>query len=111
MKITKEEIMKVVDNPKVICWSDVLSGLGLVPVFEKYLKDNSEKYSIKKISIGKTLLNTIDNILQNRIVKSKDKRVVHLRKKWRLSTYGMDCLQSMPTTATDDIDYLFCEDL
>ena len=111
MKISKEQIMKVVDNPKVICWSDLLCKLDLLPLFEKYVKEHDKKYDVRKMFIGKTLLNNIDSILKSRILKSKDKRVRSLREQYKLSTYNMDCLQSMPEEAKQDIDYMLLEDL
>lgn len=111
MKISKEQIMKAVNDTKVICWSDLLCKLDLLPLFEKYTKEHNKKYDIKKIFIGKTLLNNIDSILKSRILKSKDKRIRSLKESYRLSTYNMDCLQSMPEEAKEDIDCMLLEDL
>ena len=111
MKISREEIMKVVDNPKTICWSDVLVGLDLVPLFKKYKEEHNEDYYIGKVFMGKTLMNNICDILKERIVKSKDKRIRHLRDKYKLSAYTWDTLQSQPTEAKEDIDCMLLEDL
>ena len=75
MKIEKEQIIKALEDKKVICWSDLLENLDLLPLFEKYQKDNKQIYRIDQIFMGKTLLDWIEEILKARIVKSKDKRV------------------------------------
>ena len=111
MKINKEEIMKVVDNPKTICWSDVLIGLDLVPVFEEYKKANDKCYYIGKIKLGKTLMNKVDTILKKRIKKSKDKRVCAYKVDYRETIYAMDSLNSQPAEAKEDIDYMELEGL
>ena len=111
MKITKEKIIEVLKNEKVICWSDLLTELQLLPLFQKYKEEHNEQYSIQKVFMGKTLMNWVDEILKARIVKSKDKRIKHLKEKYRLSEYGMDCLQSMPVEAKEDLDYMLLEDL
>lgn len=111
MKIIKEQIIEIVNNPKVICWSDILVELNLLPLFEKYLKDHNKKYNIDQIKMGKTLMNKIDDILKERIIRSKDKRIKHLRNKYKLNAYSMDCLQSQPTEAKEDINYMELEDL
>ena len=111
MKIPNEKIIKAVENKKVICWSDLLVELELMPLFKKYHEEHKELYSIQKVYMGATLLNWIEEILKARIVKSKDKRVSHLRDKYRLSALGMDALQSMPSEAKEDIDYLLLEDM
>lgn len=111
MKITKEKLMEVANNPKVICWSDMLVGLDLLPLFKKYKEDNNKDYYIGKVFMGETLMNEISNILKKRIVKSKDKRIKHLRDKYKINAYYWDCLQSQPTEAKEDIDYMILEDL
>lgn len=112
MKITKEKIIKTLKNKKVICWSDLLENLDLLPLFKQYKKEhNGELYSIKKVYMGKTLMNWVDEILKARIVNTKDKRVAHLKEKYRLSEYSMDCLQSMPTESKEDLDYMLLEGL
>lgn len=111
MKINKEDIMKVVDNFKVICWSDVLVGLNLLPLFEKYKKENNKNYYIGQIKMGKTLMNEIDAILRKRIKTSRDRRVSAYKKDYRETLYAMDALQSQPTEAKEDIDYMELEDL
>ena len=112
MKITKEKIIKVLENKKVICWSDLLENLDLLPLFKQYKEDhNGELYSIQKVFMGKTLMNWIDEIFKARIVNTKDKRVAHLKEKYRLSSYSMDCLQSMPVEVKQDLDYMLLEDL
>ena len=111
MIILEDEIMKVVNNPKVICWSDILVGLNLLPLFKKYKEDTHTQYDIMKVFMGKTLMHKIDTILEERIVKSKDKRVRHLRPKYKLNTFHWDCLQSQPTTAKEDINYMELKDL
>ena len=111
MIIEKQKIIKVLENKKVICWSDLLQELDLIPLFKKYKEThNNESYSIQKVYMGKTLMNWCDSILKARIVNTKDKRVSHLKEKYRLSEYGMDCLQSMPVEK-EDIDYMLLEDL
>lgn len=111
MKIQKEKILEVVNNDKVICWSDLLVGLELLPIFKKYKEEHNEQYSIQKVFMGKTLMEDIDKIFKARIVKSKDKRIKHLKERWRLAEYGIDCLQSMPVEAKEDIDYMELKDL
>ena len=111
MKITKEKIIEVLKNEKVISWSDLLEKLDLLPLFEKYQKEHNKKYSINQILMGETLINWIEEILKARIVKSKDKRVKHLVERYRLAALSFDALQSMPTTCKDDIDYMLLEDI
>ena len=111
MKINKEQIMEVVNNPKNICWSDVLENLNLIPLFQKYKKEHNKTYSITQIFMGKTLIDEIENILKYRIVKSKDKRVRAFRETYRLSKFAFDSLNSCPTTAKEDIDYMELKDL
>lgn len=111
MKINKEQLMEVVNNKKVICWSDILEHLNLLPVFEKYKNDNNKQYSIMQIKLGKTLIDEINKILKDRIIKSKDKRVSGWREQWRLTQYAWDSLHSEPTTAKEDIDYMLLEDI
>lgn len=111
MKINKEDIMKAVNDNKVICWSDILVNLGLCVKFQEYLRLKGKQYSILQIQMGKTLIDEIDNILKERIIKSKDKRIRHLKEKYRLSSFNFDALQSCPKTAKEDIDYMELEDL
>lgn len=111
MKIEKEQIVKALSDKKVICWSDLLEKLDLLPLFEKYQKDNKQTYRINQIFMGKTLLDWIEEILKARIVKSKDKRVKHLVEKYRLAALSLDALHSMPTESKEDIDYMLLEDL
>ena len=51
MKISKEQIMEVTNDKKVICWSDLLAGLNLLPLFEKYQKEHKKQYNINQIFI------------------------------------------------------------
>ena len=112
MKITKEKIIKALKNKKVICWSDLLENLDLVPLFKQYKEDNNgELYSIQKVYMGKTLMNWVDEILKARIANTKDKRVAHFRDHYKLSLYNMDCLQSMPMESKEELDYMLLEDL
>lgn len=112
MKITKEKIIETLKNKKVICWSDLLENLDLLPLFKKYKEEhNGELYSIQKVYMGKTLMNWVDEIFKARIVSTKDKRVAHFRDHYKLSLYSMDCLQSMPVEAKKDLDYMLLEDL
>lgn len=111
MKIEKEQIIEALKDKKVICWSDLLEKLDLLPLFKKYQEEHNKQYSINQIFMGKTLLDWIEEILKDRIVKSKDKRVKHLVEKYRLAALSLDALQSMPTESKDDIDYMLLEDL
>ena len=106
MNIPNEQIIKAVEDQKVICWSDLLVKLELLPLFKKYQEECGKQYSIQKIFMDKKLLNWIDEIFKARIVKTKDKRIRHLQERYRLTEYGMDCLQSMPVEAKEDIDYM-----
>ena len=111
MKITKEQIINVLEDKKVICWSDLLIKLELLPLFEKYNKEHKEKYSIMQIQMGKTLMDWADSIMKARLKTSKDKRIKHLKEPYRSSAYSLDCLQSQPREAKEDIDYMLLEDL
>lgn len=111
MKITKEKIIEVLQNEKVISWSDLLEKLDLLPLFEKYQKEHNKQYSINQIFMGKTLLDWIEELLKARIIKSKDKRVKYLVEKYRLAALSLDALHSMPTESKEDIDYMLLEDL
>ena len=111
MKIEKQKIIDALKDDKVICWSDLLVKLELIPLFKKYQEQYKKLYSIQQVFMGKTLMNWVDEILKARIVRSKDKRIKHLTEKYRLSEYGMDCLQSMPTEAKKDIDYMELREL
>ena len=111
MIIEKDKIIEVLKNEKVICWSDLLEYLDLVPLFKKYQEEHKKQYDIKKVFMGKTLINWINEILKARIVKSKDKRVKSLREHYRLAALSFDALHSMPVEAKEDIDYLLLEEL
>lgn len=112
MKISEDKIIEAIRDEKIICWSDLLVKLELLPVFKKYQEDhNGELYSIQKVFMGKTLMNWIDEIFKARIVNTKDKRVANFRDHYKLSLYNMDCLQSMPVEAKKDLDYMLLEDL
>ena len=111
MKIEKEQIIKALEDKKVISWSDLLEKLDLLPLFKKYQEEHNKQYSINQILMGETLINWIEEILKARIVKSKDKRVKHLVEKYRLAALSLDALQSMPVEAKEDIDYMLLEDL
>lgn len=111
MIITKEQIVKALGDKKVICWSDLLIKLELLPLFEKYHKEHNVKYDIMKLYMGKTLMDWCDSIMKERLKKSKDKRVVRLREPYRSNAYSWDCLQSQPREAKEDIDYLLLEDI
>ena len=111
MKITKEQIMNVMANKKVICWSDLLQGLELLPLFEKYKQEHNKLYSVMQMQMGKTLIDELDKTFKERVLKSKDKRIAYLKDKYRLSALGWDALQSCPKTAEEDIDYIEAEGL
>lgn len=111
MIIDKQQIINVLEDKKVICWSDLLVKLELLPLFEKYLKDHNKKYDIMKIYMGKTLMNLADSIMKEHFKTSKDKRIKYLKEPYRSSVYSLDCLQSQPEEAKEDIDYMLLEDL
>ena len=111
MKIEKEQIIKALEDKKVICWSDLLENIDLLPLFEKYQKDNKQTYRINQIFMGKTLLGWIEETLKARIVKSKDKRVKYLTNNYKLAALDLNSLRSMPTESKEDIDYMLLEDL
>ena len=111
MIIDKQQIINVLEDKKIICWSDLLVKLELLPLFEKYLKDHNKKYDIMKIYMGKTLMNWVDSIMKARLKISKDKRIKYLKESYRSSVYSWDCLQSQPREAKEDIDYMLLEDL
>ena len=111
MIIDKQQIINVLEDKKVICWSDLLVKLELLPLFEKYLKNHNKKYDIMKIYMGKTLMNLADSIMKARLKTSKDKRIKYLKEPYRSSVYSLDCLQSQPREAKEDIDYMLLEDL
>lgn len=111
MKIEKEQIIKALEDKKVICWSDLLEKLDLLPLFKKYQEERNKQYSIHQIFMGKTLLDWIEEILKARIVKSKDKRISGLKEQHKLAALFFDALQSMPTESKEDIDYMLLEDL
>lgn len=111
MIVDKQRIINALEDKKVICWSDLLVKLELLPLFEKYLKDHNKKYDIMKIYMGKTLMNLADSIMKEHFKTSKDKRIKHLKEPYRSSVYSFDCLQSQPREAKEDIDYMLLEDL
>lgn len=112
MKIESAQIISAMEDKNVICWSDLLEKLNLITYFKQYKeKNNGESYSIQKVFMGKTLINKLDETFKSRIVKTKDRRIKHLKKRWRLAEYGLDCLQSMPTESKEDIDYMLLKDL
>ena len=111
MKITAEQILSAVDDTKVICWSDLLIKLNLLPEFDRYKKEHGTQYSIQQVFLGKSFINKLDVLFKERIKCSKDKRIKYLRDKYKMAAYSMDCLQSMPTEAEEDIDYLLLKDL
>lgn len=111
MKISKKQIIEALEDKKVICWSDLLIKLELLPLFEKYQKEHNQKYDIMKVFMGKTLMDWCDSIMKERLKKSKDKRVIHLREPYKSRAYSWDCLQSQPREAKEDIDYMLLEDL
>ena len=111
MIINKEKIIEALEDKKVICWSDLLEKLDLLPLWKKYQKEHNKQYSIHQIFMGKTLLDWIEEILKARIVKSKDKRISGLKEQYRLAALSLDALQSMPTESKEDIDYMELEDL
>ena len=112
MKISKEDILKVVNNPKCICWSDMLTGLNLLPLFKQYKKQYGKDYYIGQIKMGKTLLNEVETILKKNIRKSRDKRVRAFIPEYRVKNIlAMDSLMCRPEEAKEDIDYMILEDL
>lgn len=111
MIIDKQQIINALEDKKVICWSDLLVKLELLPLFEKYIKDHNKKYDIMKIYMGKTLMDWADSIMKARLKTSKDKRIKHLKEPYRSNAYSWDCLQSQPREAKEDIDYMLLEDL
>lgn len=112
MKIAKEKIMKVVNNPKCICWGDMLKGLNLLPLFDKYKKEHNKQYDIRQIKMGKTLLNEIEIILKKNIRKTKDRRVSAFIPEYRVNNIlAMDALLCQPEEAKEDIDYMLLEEL
>lgn len=107
MKINKETLLATANKPTVICWSDLLQELNLIPVFRKYQEKYNKQYDIKYIFLGQTLIDELDKILLNNCLSNKkDKRVKYYTKHYRRTLYGMDYLNSCPTTAKEDIDYL-----
>lgn len=111
MIINKDQIINAMKDKKVICWSDLLIKLELLPLFDKYLKENNKQYSIMQMQMGKTLMDELDKTFKERVLKSKDKRVAYLKDKYRLSALSWDALQSCPKTAKEDIDYIEAEGL
>lgn len=104
--ITKENVLKTAKKKSIICWSDLLEGLQLLPVFKRYKEKTGEQYDIKFVFMGKTLINQVNEILKKNCLKSKDLRVCIYKDQYKLSAFEMDALWSCPTTAKDDIDYL-----
>lgn len=111
MIVTNKNILIALQDKNVICWSDLLGKLGLFPLFKQYKEQHGCAYDVKQMRMGTTLLNIIDDILKEKLKKSKDKRVRGTREKFRLSIYGMDYLNYCPSTAEDDIAYLELLDL
>lgn len=112
MKIAYADIMKVVNNPKCICWGDMLKGLNLLPLFKQYKKQYGKDYYIGQIKMGKTLLNEVEIILKQNIRKSRDKRVRMFIPEYRVKNIlAMDSLMCKPEEAKEDIDYMLLEDL
>ena len=111
MIIDKQQIIHVLEDKKVICWSDLLIKLEFLPLFEQYNKEPKQPYSIMQIQMGKTLMNWADSIMKARLKTSKDKRIKHLKEPYRSGAYSLDCLQSQPREAKEDIDYMLLEDL
>lgn len=111
MKISYANIIKAISDEKVICWSDLLEKLQLVEYLKNYKDRTGQQYDIRKVFMGKTLMDKIDETLKERCLKSRDRRIKHLRGKYKLNVYSMDCLQSQPCTAKEDIDYMLLEDL
>lgn len=109
MKIAYANIIKAISDKKVICWSDLLEKLQLVEYFKRYKDRTGQQYDIRKVFMGKTLMDKIDETLKERCLKSKDRRIKHLRGRYKLNAYSMDCLQSQPCTAKEDIDYMILE--
>ncbi len=111
MIIDKQQIINALEDKKVICWSDLLVKLDLLPLFKKYKEEHNEQYDIMKIYMGKTLMDWADSIMKARLKTSKDKRIKYLKEPYRSSAYSWDCLQSQPREAKEDIDYMLLEDL
>ena len=111
MKITKEQIINALQDKKVICWSDLLIKLELLPLFDKYLKEHNKQYSVMQMQMGRTLMDELDETFKKRILKSKDKRISYLKDKYKLSALSWDALQSCPKTSKEDINYMLLEDL
>ena len=112
MKISKEDILKVVNDPKCICWGDMLKGLNLLPLFDKYKEEHNKQYDIRQIKMGKTLLNEIEIILKKNIRKTKDIRVSAYKADYRENhILAWDALMCQPEEAKEDIDYMILEDL
>lgn len=112
MKIAYVDIMKVVNNPKCICWGDMLTGLNLLPLFKQYKEQYGKDYYIGQIKMGKTLLNEVETILKQNIRKSRDKRVRAYKAAYRVNNIlAWDALMCQPEEAKEDIDYMILEDL
>ena len=111
MKITRKQLMKVIEDPKVICWSYIYKPLNVLPLMAAYNQKHEHMYSISQILMGDTLIKDIEKILKERIKHSKDKRVRCSNEKHRMSLFSMDALNSCPTTAKTDINYMEFKDL
>ena len=111
MKIPRKQVLEAVADPKVICWSDLLIKLQLIPMFQAYKREHNEQYSITKVLMGNTLMKDVETILKARFAVSKDKRIKYLHKKQREMSFAMDALQSCPATAQTDIDFMELQDL
>ena len=112
MKIAYADIMKVVNDPKCICWGDMLKGLNLLPLFKQYKEKHDKDYYIGQIKMGKTLLKEVETILKKHIRKSRDKRVRAYKADYRENQIlAWDALMCQPQEAKEDIDYMILEDL
>ena len=111
MIVTNKNILIALQDKNVICWSDLLGKLGLLPLFQQYKEQHGRPYDVKQMRMGTTLIGIIDCILREKLKKSKDKRVRGTREWFRLSIYGMDYLNFCPSTAEEDIAYLELLDL
>ena len=96
MKIAYANIMKAVSDEKVICWSDLLEKLQLVEYFKNYKDRTGQQYDIRKVFMGKTLMDKIDETLKERCLKSRDRRIKHLRGKYKLNVYAILSIKVLP---------------
>lgn len=111
MKIPRKKVLEAVSDANVICWSDLIVKLQLLPLFEAYKREHNEQYSITKVFMGNTLMKDVETILKARFAVSKDKRVKYMHKKQREWSFALDALQSCPATAKTDIDFMELQDL